>query len=215
MESGKGVYSILTLLRTKNPHFDPNNPGNMVEFFNLTTGQGIRGQVRIDFQKIYKSQENINSSPEDLENFLNSDEDTSPMTHLKLRRLPDHQASRLEGEIREEELKHCLFNKMKGGSAPGIDGFTVSWLRQFWFELGPLTTMAINECFREGTKDPTLTTNYRSISLLSIHYKLVSCAITQRSKPHMANLIGRQQKAHVDNNVIGSFIIKAKFHIIE
>ena len=224
MESGKGGYSNITLLRTKNPHFDPNNPGNAVEFFNLTTGQCIRGQVRIDFQKIYKSQENIKSSPEDLENFLNSDEDTSPMTHLKLRRLPDHQASRLEGEIREEELKYCLFNKMKGGSAPGIDGFTVSWLRQFWFELGPLTTMAINECYREGelsstlktaivkllrkgTKDPTLTTNYRPISLLSIHYKLASCAITQRIKPHMANLIGRQQKAYVDNNVIGSCII--------
>ena len=80
------------------------------------------------------------------------------MTHLKLRRLPDHQASRLEGEIREEELKHCLFNKMKGGSAPGIDGFTVSWLRQFWFELGPLTTMAINECYREGELSSTLKT---------------------------------------------------------
>ena len=72
MESGKGGYSNITLLRTKNPHFDPNNPGNAVEFFDLTTDQGIREQVRIDFQKIYKSQKNINSSPEDQENFLNS-----------------------------------------------------------------------------------------------------------------------------------------------
>ena len=54
------------------------------------------------------------------------------MTHLILTRLPDHQASQLEGEISEEEHKHCL---MKGGSAPGIDGFKVSWLQQFWFEL--------------------------------------------------------------------------------
>ena len=97
------------------------------------------GQVRSDFQKIYKSQDNINSSSDDLDNFLNSDEDSLPMTHLKLRRLPVHQASQLEGKISEEELKHCLFNKMKGGSAPGIDGFTVSWLRQFSFELGPLS----------------------------------------------------------------------------
>ena len=113
---------------------------------------------------------------------------------------------------------------MKGGSAPGIDGFTVAWLRQFWNELGTLTTMAINECYRnnelsqtlktaivkllrKGQKDPTLTTNYRPISLLSIHYKLASCAIPQRNTPHMAALIGSQQKAYVNNNVIGSCII--------
>ena len=143
------------------------------------------------------------------------------MTHLKLRRLPVHQASQLEGKISEEELKHCLFNKMKGSSAPGIDGFTASWLRQFWFELGQLTTQAINECYRrdelsstlktaivedlrKGTQDPNLTTNYCPINLLSIHYKLASCAITQRI---IADLVGRQQKAYVNNNVIGSCII--------
>ena len=110
---------------------------------------------------------------------------------------------------------------MKGGSAPGIDGFTVAWLRQFWNELGTLTTMAINEChnnnelsqtlktaivklLRKGQKDPTLFTNYRPISLLSIHYKLASCAITQRIKPHMSALIRSQQKAYVNNIVIGS-----------
>ena len=224
MESGKGGYSNITLLKTKNPHFDPNEPTKTCEFFNLTDGLSIRGKVASDFQKIYKRQDGINSSSEDMENFLNSDGDSLPLVHLKIRRLPDHHAKDLEGEISEEELKYCLFHKMKGGSAPGIDGFTVSWLRQFWFELGALTTQAINECYingelsttlktaivkllRKGTKDPTLTTNYRPISLLSIHYKLASCAITQRIKPHMAGLIGRQQKAYVDNNVIGSCII--------
>ena len=195
-----------------------------MNFSHLTTGPGIRGKVRSDFQKIYNKQDGIDSSSKDMENFLNSDGDSLPLVHLKIRRLPEHHAKQLEGEISEEELKYCLFHKMKGGSAPGIDGFTVSWLRQFWFELGSLTTQAINECYnngelsttlktaivkllRKGTKDPTLTTNYRPISLLSIHYKLASCAITQRIKPHMAGLIGKQQKAYVDNNVIGSCII--------
>ena len=68
-----------------------------------------RGQVRGDFQKIYKSQYNINSLLDNLDNFLNSDEDSLPMTHLKCRRLPHHQASQLECEISEEELKQCLF----------------------------------------------------------------------------------------------------------
>ena len=196
-----------------------------MEYFHLTDGLCIRETVAHDFQKIYKAQENIKSSSQDLDDFLNSDGDTRPRTHMTIRRLPDYQSRQLEGEITEEELKVCLFKNMKGGSAPGIDGFTVAWLRQFWNELGTLTTMAINECYknnelsptlktaivkllRKGQKDPTLSTNYRPISLLSIHYKLASCAITQRIKPHMSALIGSQQKAYVNNNVIiGSCII--------
>ena len=113
---------------------------------------------------------------------------------------------------------------MKGNSAPGIDGFTVSWLRVFWDDMEALTTKAINDCYkkgeltetmntavikllRKGTKDPTYSNSYRPISLLSIHYKLASCAITQRLKPLMTTLIGRQQKAYITNNVIGSCLI--------
>ena len=94
----------------------------------------------------------------------------------------------MEGIITENELKTCLFKNMKPNSAPGIDGFTVAWLRKFWFELAKLSTLAINDCYnnealtntlkigiirllRKGSKDPTLTGNYRPISLLSIHYK--------------------------------------------
>ena len=195
MESGKGGYSNITLLRKPNPHYDCNNHGQQMEYFHLTDGLCIRETVAFDFQKIYKSQENIKSSMQDLDDFLNSDGDTLPRTHMTIRRLPDHQSRQLEGEITEDELKSCLFKNMKGGSAPGIDGFTVAWLRQFWNELGTLTTMAINECYnnnelsqtlktaiakllRKGQKDPTLSTNHRPISLLSIHYKLASCAIT-------------------------------------
>ena len=50
---------------------------------------------------------------------------------------------------------------------------------------------------RKGTKDPTLIGNYRPISLLSIFYKLASCCITQRIKPAVNRLIGRQQKAFI------------------
>ena len=37
-------------------------------------------------------------------NFLNSDGDSLPLVHLKIRRLPEHHAKNLEGEISEEEL---------------------------------------------------------------------------------------------------------------
>ena len=111
-----------------------------------------------------------------------------------------------DGEIKSKELRACLFNYMKGNSAPGIDGFTVSWLRVFWEDMEDLTTKALNRCYengkltdtmnmavikllRKGSKDPTYSISYRPISLLSIHYKLASCAITQRLKPLMSTLI--------------------------
>ena len=161
--------------------------------------------------------------------FLESDADKTdtshhtPLSELTLRRNATIMVG-TDGIIKSEELKACLFNKMKGNSAPGIDGFTVSWLRVFWDDMEDLTTKAINKCYekgkltetmntavinllRKGSKDPTYSNSYRPISLLSIHYKLASCAITQRLKPLMTSLIGRQQKAYITNNVIGSCLI--------
>ena len=59
----------------------------------------------------------------------------------------------------------------------------------------------------KGQKDPTLTGNYRPISLLSIHYKLASCRITQRLRQLVSKVIGQQQKAYVEGNIIGCCIV--------
>ena len=61
---------------------------------------------------------------------------------------------------------------------------------------------------KEGAKwIQTLTGNYRPISLLSIHYKLASCCITQRLRPLVGKVIGQQQKAYIEGNIIVSCII--------
>ena len=88
-------------------------------------------------------------------------------------------------------LQYALFSEMKGSSLPGIDGFTMKWLRKFWSNLKMVTLNAINESYRNGSlstnlktgnqrsfeeraKDPTLTRNYRPISLLLLHVALLS-----------------------------------------
>ena len=114
-------------------------------------------------------------------------------------------------------------SSLNGTSSPGLDGFTVNHLRVFWEDLKIVTTNALNSSFgntltptlrksivkllRKGNKDPTIAGNYRPISLLSIFYKLASCAITQRIKPAIESIIGRQQKAYIKHNNIGSCII--------
>ena len=116
------------------------------------------------------------------------------MEYLRSKALTQEESNQSEGEITMAELELTLFKKMKDSSAPGIDGFQVNWLRKFWGSFKLVTFYAINECYRTGSltsplrtgiirllrkgqKDPTLTGNYRPISLLSIHYKLASCSI--------------------------------------
>ena len=130
----------------------------------------------------------------------------------------------MEGLMTETELTETLTKFMKGASAPGVDGFTVNWLREFWPDLRKLVTNALNEMYgegilssmyreaiirllRKGEKKTLLPDNYRPISLLSIFYKLASATITRRIKPVLSRLVGIEQKAYLSENNIGSVII--------
>merc|ERR1711905_53946 len=115
----------------------------------------------------------------------------------------------MEGQLTDKELHYALFEHMNGASGPGVDGFTVNYLRAFWPDMKDLTRDALNasignnltqilnsaifKLLRKGDKNPLLAESYRPISLLSIFYKLASCCITMRIKPVVELLIGKQQ----------------------
>ena len=129
----------------------------------------------------------------------------------------------MEGDLTMDELHEALFFHMNGCSSPGMDGFMVNYLRAFWPDFKFITLIALNaiqeegltqtlrgailKLLRKGEKDPLEIGNYRPISLLSIFYTLASCCITQRIKPAMEILIGKQKKAYIDKNNIGSCIL--------
>ena len=225
IESSKKGYSEITRLRIKNPNYNPDRREDATNkpYFEITDSKQIRTELHTTFQDIYKTQNDLDTSPNALKNFLCSDGDTKPFEELQKRKITKRMSHSMEGMLTTDELTHCLFKVMKGASSPGWDGFTVDHLRIFWEDLKFLTTNALNASFgntltptlrkaivkllRKGTKDPTLAGNYRPISLLSIFYKLASCAITQRIKPAVESIIGRQQKAYIKHNNIGSCII--------
>ena len=55
------------------------------------------------------------------------------------------ESNQIEGEITMAELEFAFFKKMKGSSAPSIDGFQVNMLCKFWGSFILVTFYAINE----------------------------------------------------------------------
>ena len=225
MKNSKLGYSQITKLRIPNTKFNPLLPESAVnmKYFSITNSNLIRYEMTSAFQKIFDTQPDMHNDTQDIINFLNSDGDTAPYQEICKKQITPETAQSMEGLLTLDELTNSLFNHMKGGSSPGIDGFTVNHLRIFWHELKHITQDALNCSFggqltqslrkavikllRKGTKDPTLIGNYRPISLLSIFYKLASCCITQRIKPAIESIIGRQQKAYIKSNNVGSVIL--------
>ena len=164
-------------------------------------------------QRIYLKQEGLQTEQDNLLSFLSSNEDNAVLDELQKRKLTDIERDCLEGEITREEMHKQLFNHMKPHSAPGLDGFTVSWVRHFWSDLEDVCYIAINRCYekgqltsllktaimkllRKGDKCKLEATNYRPISLLSVFYKIASGAITRRLESVIDKVIGRNQKAY-------------------
>ena len=56
----------------------------------------------------------------------------------------------MEGPITKLEMRHQLFQHMKPNSAHGIDGFTVSWVKEFWNDLKDICELALNQAHENG-----------------------------------------------------------------
>ena len=171
-------------------------------------------EIMTNFMKeIYKPPPYISSSQTKLIRFLTSDGDDHILQIYKDRSLSAEERDALESPITVEELRVQLFHYMKPHSSPGCDGFTVSWLQQFFPILGPLIAKVFNEGLEKGELSHTLRTaimkllpkgsksrldpnNYRPISLLSIFYKIGSGAITRRISKVYEKIVGPHQCAY-------------------
>ena len=71
------------------------------------------------------------------------------MLNSRKSKVSNEEFLKMEGILTEEELTDTLMNFMKDASAPGIDRFTINWLRQFWPELKTLVRLAQNEMYDE------------------------------------------------------------------
>ena len=184
-----GYVSISKLNKPNPAYVSPELGGSKDEKLNPKSLNPleIRKYLRHFMQGIYCKQDGLNSSSEHLLEYLSQDSDDAVIEELNRRKLSDEERDDLEGPITKEEMTNQLFKHMKAHSAPGIDGFTVDWVRKHWDDLVDLCYMSVNACYnkgelttmlktaimkllRKGDKSKLEATNYRPISLLSVFF---------------------------------------------
>ena len=118
------------------------NTGKKVEL-EVIEPKEIRDEMKKFYQDIFAKQK-IDEGEDSVKNYLNSDNDVEPLKELNSRKLSDETRDSLEGAILLQELTKALREDMKGNSGPGIDGFTVNFIREFWTPLSALVANAVN-----------------------------------------------------------------------
>ena len=77
-------------------------------------------------------------------------DNTAPWEALNNKRIPKEMSDSMEGDLTHKELEEALFLHMNGASSPGIDGFTVNYLRKYWHILKYVTKDALNAIQTDG-----------------------------------------------------------------
>lgn len=155
------------------------------------------------FREYYSSLYNLKSIPasrDSMEEYLSS---------ARLFRLSSPDRNSLEAPITIEELS-AVIKTVKHGKAPGPDGFTIQYYKNFFPLLGRYMTKAFNEIGRAAAlppdslmahilvipkegKDPAECGSYRPISLLNVDLKLFTKLLASRLQPLLNQLVHLDQ----------------------
>ena len=126
-----------------------------------------------------------------------------------------------EGDISEKELKRSLYS-FGNGKSPGPDGFTVAFWKQMWTHMGGHLHKACTQCHQDASlsplmalgyitvlhkkKDRDVIGNYRPISLLCVHYKVITKCLSNRIGKVIHQIIFESQTGFISGRYIGENI---------
>jgi len=165
-----------------------------VEGETLTEPKVIQEEIYRHYSEIYASR--ATSAPNK----------TWKRTLETLPKLNDTQKKGLDCPISEGELGNSLFRHMKEGKLPGNDGLTVLLYRTYRLKLKKFLHEAYMEARQKGMLSPSQRQtlirlipkkgkelrqlkNWRPISLINVDTKIISRAITERTKKILDDLI--------------------------
>ncbi|KAL0427053.1 UNVERIFIED_CONTAM: LINE-1 retrotransposable element O protein, partial [Sesamum latifolium] len=143
--------------------------------------------------------------------------------------LSEAEALTLVQPVTPSEIKHAVFD-IDEVKAPGLDGYSSGFFKAAWPVIGEEVTRAILEFLRTGrllkqvnttlislvpkVHNPTVVSEFRSISCCNVLYKIITKVIVQRMRGVLDKLISPSQNAFVPGRSIGDNILLAQelFH---
>ena len=107
----------------------------------ITNQQEILKSQHQYFSNLYKKKVGSEQMKDRITNFLNS---------ALIPTLSQSERESCEGLLTHSEVLEAL-KEMNNGSAPGLDGLTIEFLKMFWGGLGDLLTRSFNQAFQSGS----------------------------------------------------------------
>ena len=139
---------------------------------------------------------------------------TELFQYIEVCPISEGDADSCEGFLTVKECGDAL-NSMNINKSPGCDGLTVEFYRYFWKEIKDLVVGSLNEGLCKGElslsqRQAVLTLihkkgartsldNWRPISLLNVDYKIAACALAQRLKGVIGNIVSLDQTGFMKN----------------
>ena len=166
------------------------------------------------FSTLYKKKVCSDMMEDKITNFLN---------HTSVPTLSQSQKESCEGLLTHTEILEAL-KDMNNGSAPGLDGLTIEFLKMFWSSLCDLLTRSFNQAFQSGClsksqrkaaitliyKGNDLPRNelgsWRPISLTNSDYKLFAKCLAARLKNVIDSIILGDQVGYLKGRRISTLL---------
>lgn len=127
--------------------------------------------------------------------------------------------------ISETEVRTCLFS-MAQGKAPGPDGYTSEFYKNYWIVVAPLVMQAIHSFFNLGLMrqgwgstslvfipkkpQPIKMNEFRPIALCNVLYKLLAKLLANKLRPTLTEIIDPSQSAFLPKKSIQDNILVAQ-----
>lgn len=142
---------------------------------------------------------------------------TKYLESLNLPKLSEADKTTLGTQISEDEISKSI-KTLKNNKAPGPDGFSASFYKEFDRSLTPTLLKLFNSIALEGRvsksmgeaniivipkegKDPLLTKNYRPISIINLDCKIYAKILAIRLNAILPNLISNSQVGFLKNRL--------------
>ena len=136
--------------------------------------------------------------------------------------LSENQRTLIDRPLTKQDFLNSL-KLLKNAKCPGSDGLTAEFYKFFWTDIGDCVTESLLYSTEVGYlsteqkrgvislipkkgKNRLLLGNWRPISLLNTDYKIYTKTLAERIKPHLPNIINKDQNGFVGSRYIGTNI---------